>query len=211
MSTLGILKQVAHGLAESFGRECEVVIHAFGGDQAEESSIVYIENGEITGRSGGGGPSQIVLEAMHSENGKLKDRYNYLTRTRDGRLLKSSTFIIREEGEEMTYLLGINYDITGMMAAKSTLDAFLKVEEGEDRKPHGIIPNNVNELLDDLIEQSVELVGKPVAWMNKEEKVQAIQFLNDAGAFLITRSADKVSTYFGISKYTLYSYINVNK
>jgi predicted transcriptional regulator YheO len=65
--------------------------------------------------------------------------------------------------------------------------------------------------LDDLIEQSVALIGKPVALMSKEEKVAAIQFLNDAGAFLITKSGDKVSKHFGISKYTLYSYIDITK
>jgi predicted transcriptional regulator YheO len=44
--------------------------------------------------------------------------------------------------------------------------------------------------------------------MNKEDKIRAIAFLNKAGAFLITRSGDRVSKYFGISKYTLYSYID---
>ena len=73
------------------------------------------------------------------------------------------------------------------------------------------ITHNVNDLLDHLIEESVALVGKPVALMNKDDKVTAIQFLNDSGAFLITKSGDKVANYFGISKYTLYSYIDVNK
>ena len=44
--------------------------------------------------------------------------------------------------------------------------------------------------------------------MTKEDKVRAIGFLNGAGAFLITKSGDKVANYFGISKYTLYSYID---
>ena len=43
--------------------------------------------------------------------------------------------------------------------------------------------------------------------MNKEDKIRAIQFLEEAGAFLITKSGDKVSEYFGISKYTLYNYM----
>ena len=47
--------------------------------------------------------------------------------------------------------------------------------------------------------------------MSKEDKIKAINFLNDAGAFLITKSGDKVSKYFGISKYTLYSYVDINK
>ena len=80
-----------------------------------------------------------------------------------------------------------------------------------DKRMKGRFDHNVNDLLDHLIEESVALVGKPVPLMNKEDKVTAIQFLNDAGAFLITKSGDKVANYFGISKYTLYSYIDVNK
>lgn len=39
--------------------------------------------------------------------------------------------------------------------------------------------------------------------MTKEEKVKAIGFLNNTGAFLITKSGARVCKYFGISKYTL--------
>lgn len=35
--------------------------------------------------------------------------------------------------------------------------------------------------------------------------------MNDAGAFLITKSGNKVTKYFGISKYKLYSYVDINK
>lgn len=76
-------------------------------------------------------------------------------------------------------------------------------------EPEKII--NVNNVLNELIEQSVALVGKPVALMNKADKVRAIRFLNESGAFLVTKSGDKVAKYFGISKYTLYSYIDTNK
>ena len=55
------------------------------------------------------------------------------------------------------------------------------------------------------------MVGKPVALMTKEDKVKAIRFLNDSGAFLITKSGQKACAYFGISKYTLYSYIDEAK
>jgi predicted transcriptional regulator YheO len=79
------------------------------------------------------------------------------------------------------------------------------VKAGSRRSPRSIV--NINDLLDDLIQQSVALVGKPVALMNKDDKVRAIRFLNQNGAFLVTKSGDKVARYFGISKYTLYSYI----
>ena len=73
--------------------------------------------------------------------------------------------------------------------------------------PAAKITTKVEDLLEDLIERATQLIGKPVALMNKEDKIRAIQFLEEAGAFLITKSGDKVSEYFGISKYTLYNYM----
>ena len=120
-------------------------------------------------------------------------------------------YIRNAEGAAIDYLLSINYDITGLLTVDRSIKALIDTEPQEDvkKQPEQIV-HNVNDLLDSLIEQSVALSGKPVALMNKEEKVTAIQFLNDAGAFLITKSRDKVSKYFGISKFTLYSYIDVN-
>ena len=92
----------------------------------------------------------------------------------------------------------------------NTLRSLIETKSQADRQPKKIT-HNVNDLLDTLIEQSVELVGKPVALMSKDDKITAIQYLNNAGAFLITKSGDKVSSYFGISKFTLYSYIEAGK
>ena len=92
---------------------------------------------------------------------------------------------------------------------RQTIDAMLSTHDQVQAEPERII--NVNNVLDELVEQSVALVGKPVALMNKDDKIKAIRFLNESGAFLVTKSGDKVAKYFGISKYTLYSYIDANK
>lgn len=208
MISLDALKNIAHALAIQFGSNCEVVIH----DLTEGKlggSVVHIENGHVSNRKLGDGPSHVVLDALHGDPGKLTDHLGYLTQTKDGRILKSSTIYIRNDEGSICYILSINYDITGFMMTENSIKAFIGTsEESMDAEK---ITNNVNDLLDDLIERSVKKIGKPVAYMTKEEKTAAIQFLNDSGAFLITKSGDKVSKYFGISKYTLYSYIDVNK
>ncbi|MFR5602550.1 MAG: helix-turn-helix domain-containing protein, partial [Lachnospiraceae bacterium] len=112
--------------------------------------------------------------------------------------------------DAVAYIFAINYDITGLITMDNAIRSLIEPEKGEDKAPKPIT-HNVSELLDTLLEQSVALVGKPVALMNKEDKVAAIQFLNDAGAFLITKSGDRVSSYFGISKFTLYSYLDASK
>ncbi len=211
MDTLTYLKQIAHGLASQFGQNCEIVIHDLTVNNLEKS-VAHIENGHVTGRQIGDGPSHVVLEAQGKDANSLKDRCGYLTRTKDGRILKSSTIYIRGESNKINYLFSVNHDITGLLAIDNAVKSLVTTDadQSEGKKEPERITQNVNDLLDDLIEQSVALIGKPAALMSKDEKVTAIRFLNDAGAFLITKSGDKVSKYFGISKYTLYSYIDVN-
>ena len=200
--------QLARGLAQQFGSNCEVVVHDLDSNDVEHS-IVAIENGHVSGRRVGDGPSHIVLEALRGDCARLEDRLAYLTRSDDGKILKSSTIYIRDDDGRAIGVFAINYDITLMLAMEDALKGFTATQVPEREPEH--ISRNVADLLDELIEQSVKLVGKPVPLMNKEDKVKAIQFLNDTGAFLITKSGDKVCKFFGISKYTLYSYIDEAK
>ena len=149
-SEVEFLSRLAKGIAAQFGSNCEVVVHDLE-SKDPDSTIVAIENGQVSGRKLGDGPSNVVLKALSSDPDKLQDHFAYHTRTEDGRELRSSTVFFRDE------------------------------------------------------------TGKPVALMTRDDKVRAIGFLNDSGAFLITKAGQKVCNYFGISKYTLYSYMDEAK
>lgn len=200
--------RMAKAIARQFGPNCEVVVHDLQSNDPE-NSIVAIENGHVSGRKVNDGPSHVVLEALRTDTRKLEDHLAYLTKTEDGKLLKSSTIYLRDDEGRAIGIFSINYDITLLMAMENTLQDFTQTEE-PSREPENIT-RNVSTLLEELLEQSVRIVGKPVALMNKEDKVKAIRFLNDSGAFLITKSGPRVCSYFGISKYTLYSYIDEGK
>lgn len=207
------LRQIAHGIAVHFGSDCEVVIHDLS-TSVNESTIVSIENGQVSNRKTGDGPSHVVLDAIKHGPEKMEDKLATLTRTSDGKILKSSTMFIRDEAGKVCAILGINYDISKLLAVESAIGQLTATDETrEATSAYGLerIPLNVGDLLDELITQSIRLIGKPVPMMTKEEKIRAIQFLNDSGAFLITKSGDKVSSTYGISKYTLYSYIDAGK
>ena len=207
--TLDFLKQLAHGLAIQFGSSCEIAIHDLKTKDLEKS-IVYIENGHVSNRQTGDGPSGIVLETLQSDPSTIHDKLSYLTKTEDGRILKSSTFYIRDDDGSISYIFSLNYDITAFTAASTAIQSLIATKDnlpdltGDSPRQ---ITHNVNELLDWLIKQAVAKVGKPVAMMNKDDKVAVVQYLDHAGAFLITKSGDKVSSYLGISKFTLYSYM----
>lgn len=197
--------RLARGIAAQFGPSCEVVVH----DMREghsENSLIAIENGHVSGRSVGDGPSRIVLQAMQEDPARLKDRLAYLAKTSDGKILKSTTIFIRDAEGAVIGVLGINYDITMMLAFQHAIQDFTLTER-EPMAETASIPLNVNDLLDDLIRQSIQLVGKPVALMTKEDKVRAVGFLKSSGAMLISKAGPKICKAFGISSYTLYSYI----
>lgn len=202
------LQKIAKGIAAQFGSSCEVVVHEIS-DRAAEHSIVAIENGQVTGRKLGDGPSQVVLEQLGKKIDPVKaeDRIGYLTKTPGGKLLKSSTIYLRGEDGSVKALFCINFDISPLAQAYNALSDLVSIQDRNQAEP-AEIPNNVNDLLNELIERSVHLVGKPVELMTKEDKVRAIQFLSNSGALLITKSGDKIANYFGISKYTLYSYLD---
>jgi len=199
-------EQLAKGITGHFGSNCEVVIHDLTEDT--DHTIIYIENGHVTGREKGDGSSRVVLEALGKNSDELKDRINYQTQTEDGRMLKSTTIYLRDDKGKIIGVFAINYDISSFLMADYTLQEFISTKN--EKKPERI-NKSVNVLLDELIEQSVNIINKPVAQMNREDKVKAIQYLQDHGAFLITKSGDKVSKFFGISKYTLYNYIDVKE
>ena len=89
---LDTLKRLARAIAAQFGPNCEVVVHDLtGGDP--ENTIALIENGHVSNRSVGRGSSHIALEAIKAIKAEkpLADHYDYLTKTADGRILRSGT------------------------------------------------------------------------------------------------------------------------
>lgn len=213
---LDLLIQLAHGLAVQFGDSCEIVIHDLKAEQLEHS-VVHIENGSVTGRKLGDGPSRVVFDALSRDPSKIQDRLAYLTRTEDGRILKSSTMFVRGDNGNVEYIFSLNYDITALLSIESAVHSLVTTQKEAELRDNGRadadaqpqqILHNVTDLLDSLIEQALTMVGKPVAAMNKEDKIKVVQFLNNAGAFLITKSGDRVASLLEISKFTLYNYMD---
>jgi predicted transcriptional regulator YheO len=206
--SLDFLKRLAKGISTQFGRNCEVVIHDLSSGDIDYP-IVFIENGDVTQRTTSTNASRIVLNALKHVSDSLEDKLNYITRTHDGKILKSSTIYIRDNENKPTGIFSINYDITELSIAKSCIDSL--INHKEDIEEANKIPQNVNQLLDDLLEESVKKIGTPIALMNKDQKIEAIQFLNDSGAFLITKAGDKIADFFSISKYSIYNYVDIKK
>ncbi len=201
------LKVIAHGIATQFGASCEVLIHDV---QIEtlESSIVYIEHGDISNRNVGDGASHAVLDAIRNDDGQCQGKQAYLTRTKDGRVLRSTTMYIRDDNDKLQYLLCINYDITDFITLQNSLDRIITSSNRAWETKGERIVTSVSDLLSDMLSQAEKVVERPAHLMNKNERLEAIRYLYCQGAFLISKASDKISEYFNVSKFTLYNDLN---
>lgn len=65
---------------------------------------------------------------------------------------------------------------------------------------------NVEEITNQLIEQIV--ANRKHSLMKRREKIELIRFMDEKGIFLMKGAVDKVADQLGISKVTVYSYLD---
>jgi predicted transcriptional regulator YheO len=197
------LTSLIRGIAAQFGDKCEVVLHDLTGSY--DRTIVAIENNHITGRRIGDSGTNLGLEVLRGtvKNG---DRYNYITQTKDGKILRSTSIYIKNKQGDTIGAICINLDISDFIMAENTIKSITM--HSLDQEVKEVFVQDVNELLDYLLQECQNFIGKPVSHMSKEEKMKAVQFLDKRGAFLIKKAGDKVCQFLDISKFTLYNYLD---
>jgi predicted transcriptional regulator YheO len=200
---LETLESIIKGIAVQFGEKCEVVLHDLSGDY--EKTIVAIENGYITGRKVGDCGSNLGLEVLMGTE-KNGDRYNYITQLKEGTILRSSSIYLKDDDGKTIGAICINMDISDLIMAEKAIQS--TILNKTDPEIEEVFVRDVNELLSYLIQQCQKQIGKPVIHMSKEDKMKVVEFLDKKGAFLITKSGDKVCRYLDISKFTLYNYLD---
>ncbi len=68
--------------------------------------------------------------------------------------------------------------------------------------------NDINEMVGNIIETALGKVNKPIAQMERSEKINFVKELDARGLFLVKGSVEMVAAKLDISKYTLYTYID---
>ena len=192
-------------LENHFGKQCEIVLHDNTKDYAH--TIIDIRNGEISGRKIGDGGGAWGLEVLSSEQTETH-RYNKVMVTDDGRFIRNSSIFFQDEEGHNIGSLCLNTDITPLVQARKMIDSFtlLPVENSQSsREP---FTNDVNQILELLLEECRSRIDKPAKDLNKEEKMDIVRYLDQKGAFLITKSGDRICSFLDISKFTLYNYLD---
>jgi predicted transcriptional regulator YheO len=197
---LDFVSRLVDVLGQTFGKHCEIVVHDF---NSPESSIIAIANGSLTGREVGDTLDSLGFQLLKTH--PASDLLNYRTKTKDGKELKSSSIFLRDEKGQIFGALCVNVDVSALLKAQEWVQEALgsastTIDERFER--------SVDEVLETLIQNAISSVGKNTADMTREEKVAIVAYLETKGAFLIRYSVERIAELLGMTKYTIYNYLD---
>ena len=190
---------VADMLAATFGQECEVVLH----DIADpEHSVVYVANGSVTGREVGQGFEHFVKNTV--EHGADKDYAANDFFYKKGKLIRTSSVLIRDDEGKLLGALCINLDMTRTQQQLDYLKSFMP--QPKSLQTASAQGKRVEEMVLSIVDNILE--GIDVAGLSREERIEKIRFMESRGIFQLKGSIDQVAERLGVNRVTVYSYLD---
>jgi len=203
---LEFLKNLAKAINSVFGDRCEVVIHDF---SDLKRSLVYI-NGDVSNRSLGSPISDMLYRLLKEFGDDAPDKFGSKSTTEDGKVLKCSTTMVRDDEGKIFGCFCINFDVTDFTFLTTAFNDFTFMAQeaaaGGGSSKNGI-PTSFAESMEAAIDFAVNEHGKIPAMMDKSDKLSIMEKLDKDGVFRIKGSVDYISRVFGSSRYTIYNYL----
>ena len=131
-----------------------------------------------------------------------RDYVNHLVIIGKNKSIKSSTF--NYVGENYHYALGINFDFTPLQGAIKELSEIANV----DIELESAIDSVAETQLDEIFNACMSHMGMPINEMKKNDRLHLVKMLYDRNAFNFQKSVVFVSEKLGVSRTTIYKYIN---
>jgi uncharacterized protein YqgV (UPF0045/DUF77 family) len=97
-------------------------------------------------------------------------------------------------------------DLLSAALASGATRISLQISLGEESHELGL--PRLQDALAMMIGQVEEALGGPLAELPREAKQAAVRMLDERGAFLLRRAVDDVADSMGVSRITIYNYLN---
>ena len=193
------LDRTARGIAEMFGSSCETLVHDMG---VPSHPILSIYNGHVSGRTVGSTLDILGTDRELEPEARTSDQVNLYATTPSGAQIKSSTFHLM--GEDYNLALGINFDYTSLVYANRILVDLMSAEA--DLK--SALWQGGDSALSDLFDECLAALGKPVDALGKADRLKLVALMEQKNAFSYRKSVPFVSRRLGVSRYTVYKYLD---
>ncbi|MBO9714545.1 PAS domain-containing protein [Sphingomonas sp.] len=210
---LELMKKLSEAVSTIVDSQTEIVIHDL---RHPEASIVSIFNGHVSGRRIGqsvlAGPSgdkallDIVSARPSGSDHQILVFDSYESKSREGAALMSSS-VVAYDGEGPIAAFCLNSDLGTRERILKDITDLLMPASSSMLQPE-TRSQNIEELIVDIIETSLEPKDVPTARMTKAEKLSSVDRMQKRGLFLIRGAVERVAKRLGTTKFTIYNYLD---
>lgn len=170
--------------------------------------VVTTWNGCVAGRKIGDSGTNASLQILKGSVSP-DDQYRYINITPDGKTLRSSSKYFHDEYGKASGSLYINPDITDLIKCQDPL-RLLTCDESESSAHNSseFFIGNIDDLLEEMMSDTASKASKKIKDLIEEEKVNIVQSLGKEGFFLIKKPAETFADSLGLSRHSIYNYLN---
>lgn len=208
-------------LGTFLGENCEVVLHD---TINKEKSVLAIANGHISGREIGAPLTDLALKFLVGEVYRKQDwMMGYTTQARNGHVLHSATYFIKDGQGELLGMLCLNMDTSDILTARDIINKVIssagfdnnpkKENGGNKQQPQAeehseTFPRSMEDLTESLIAQVVSDTNILPERMTSDEKIHVVSTLNERGVFMLKGAIKVVAKHLAVSEATAYRYLH---
>ena len=193
---------IADTVQEMNGDTCEVILHEL---TKSGSYVAYVANGTVTGQKTGEKSDYFVEQVLENKDFKDDHLSNYFFRTTD----EKASALLRDQDGDVIGMLCINMDITMLQNVNTMLMNYLKTDLEAGRNPGTVehdVPQDVMAVIDKLI---MSVIGSTdTRELSRSKCVGLVRLMDEKGIFLVKGAMDKVAELMGVSRVTIYSYLD---
>lgn len=204
---LEAVKPLAKAVSLVFGSHCEVVLHSL---EDPAHSVIQIENPTITYRKPGSPLTDFGIRVLMKASETNMDVIgSYYTKTKDNKTLKSITALIKNALGVPIGMFCINIDISAAFA--DFVKDFIPESVNSQTNTMEHFITDINEFIETTLHKATSEIAIQKNVSLRERNQMIIESLYANNVFKIKGAVDFVAEYLGMSKYTVYSYLQAIK
>jgi predicted transcriptional regulator YheO len=195
------MRPLVHMVATSVGPNCEVVLHDL---RTPNSSVIEIA-GNLSERHVGA-PVNEISRWLLAQGKDVEEKTNKLIRTARGRTLKSSAMLLRGRDGKAFGVFCINIDVTEFISVSRIMADMACSEEVAPRPPK--LGDDIAYVVQTVIAAEETKTGIRLNIGVREDRLRLLRALQAHGVFTLKRAVPRLAEHFGVSRATIYSYLN---
>lgn len=198
---LEAMRPVVHMIASSFGRNCEVILHDF---RTPDASVIEIA-GHLTNREIGD-PVNEINKWLLSQGKDVRDKTERFVRTPRGRTLKTTRTLFRDGASPAFGALCINIDVTELLSVTRALADLAGSDELFQEPPR--LVDDIAYVVQAVIAAEESKSGARLNIASRSDRLRIFRALQEQGVFTLKRAVPRLAEHLGVSRATIYSYLN---